>query len=114
MGGAEFFHEARGVFLSAPLALLARTGAAEDDLEDISSLALNIEGVDCGAGLRELTPGEWKLSMRTGDNGRVNATSACRLLGGGGHAMAAGATIRGTLEEVKAMVLAAVDQVKAE
>ena len=114
MGKAEFFHEGRGVVLTVPLEMLARIGAEEDDLEDISSLALNIEGVDCGAVLRELKPGEWKLSLRTGDNGRVNATSACQLLGGGGHAMAAGATIQGTLEQVKAGVLAAIDQVKAE
>ena len=114
MSKAGFFHEGRGVFLSVPLEMMKRTGAAEDDLEDISSLALSIEGVDCGAVLRELTPGEWKLSLRTSDNGRVNATRVCRLLGGGGHAMAAGAIILGTLEEVKARVLAAVDQVKAE
>ena len=36
--------------------------------------------------LRELRPGEWKLSLRTGANGRINATRACALLGGGGHA----------------------------
>lgn len=114
MQGAEFFHEGRGVSMAVPLELLARTGAAESDLEDISSLALNIAGVDCGIILRELTPGEWKLSMRTGDNGRVNATNACKLLGGGGHAMAAGAALQGTLEQVKARVLDAVEQVKAE
>ena len=114
MGSAAFFHEGRGVFLAVPLEMLARTGAVEDDLEDISSLALNIEGVDCGAVLRELKPGEWKLSLRTSDNGRVNATKACQLLGGGGHAMAAGATVKGTLEQVKNSVLAAVDQVKTE
>jgi len=114
LGGAEFFHEERGVFLTVSLELLARTDAVEDDLEDISSLALNIEGVDCGAVLRELKPGEWKLSLRTGDNGRVNASRACQLLGGGGHAMAAGATVKGNLEQIKNMVLAAIDQVKTE
>ena len=114
MSGARFFHEDRGVLLAVPLELLARIGAVEDDLEDISSLALNIEGVDCGAVLRELKPGQWKLSLRTGANGRVNATRACQLLGGGGHAMAAGATISGTLEQVWDQVLAAIDQVKAE
>ena len=61
-----------------------------------------------------LKPGEWKLSLRTGANGRVNATQACRLLGGGGHAMAAGATVNGSLEEVKDQVLWAVGQVKRD
>ena len=111
MGNAEFFHQDRGVFLTIPLSLLARTGADENDLDDISSLAGIIEGVDCGAVLRELKDGEWKLSLRTGANGRVNATRACGLLGGGGHAMAAGATLHGTLEEVKRQVLDAIEQV---
>ena len=74
----------------------------------------SVEGVDCGAVLRELRPDEWKLSLRTGANGRVNATEACRLLGGGGHAMAAGATLTGSLEQVKEQVLRAVDAVKRE
>ena len=101
MGNAEFFHQDRGVFLTIPLSLLARTGADENDLDDISSLA----------GIIELGPDQWKLSLRTGANGRVNATRACGLLGGGGHAMAAGATLHGTLEEVKRQVLDAIDQV---
>ena len=37
---------------------------------------------------------------------------ACQRLGGGGHAMAAGATVQGALEEVKRRVLEAVDAVK--
>lgn len=112
MGKAEFFQEGRGVFLCLPLEMMARIGASQDDLEDISSLAGIIEGVDCGAVLQELKPGDWKLSLRTGANGRVNATQACGILGGGGHAMAAGATVRGSLEQVKAMVLDAVEQVR--
>ena len=71
-----------------------------------------MEGVDCGVVLRELKPDEWKISLRTGANGRVNATLACQRLGGGGHAMAAGATVQGSLEEVKRRVLEAVDAVK--
>ena len=111
MGNADFFQEGRGVFLCMPLEMTGRIGVDENDLEDISSLAGIIEGVDCGAVLRELKPGEWKLSLRTGANGRVNATRVCKLLGGGGHAMAAGATVQGSLEEVKRMVLEAIEQV---
>ncbi len=114
LGRMEFFHEGRGVFLTVPMSLMERIGACEDDAEDLSTLAGMVEGVDCGALLRELKPGEWKLSLRTGANGRVNATEACRLLGGGGHAMAAGATLQGDLPQVKAAILAAVDAVKLD
>lgn len=108
----EFFHEGKGVFMSVPLSLMEQIGATENDAEDLSTLANLVEGVDCGAVLRELKPDVWKLSLRTGANGRVNATEACRLLGGGGHAMAAGATMEGTLPEVKEKILAAIDAVK--
>ena len=112
MGSLEFFHGGRGVFLTVPRALMEDLGAAENDAEDLSALAGIVEGVDCGAVLRELRPGEWKLSLRTGANGRVNATRACALLGGGGHAMAAGASLNGTLEQVKCRVLDAIEQIR--
>ncbi|MDE7242703.1 MAG: DHH family phosphoesterase [Oscillospiraceae bacterium] len=114
LAGMEFFHEGRGVMMSVSREMMQRLEAAEDDAEDLSSLAGMIEGVDCGVVLRELAPDEWKVSLRTGANGRVNATDACTRLGGGGHAMAAGATLNGSLEDVKRSVLAAIDAVKCE
>ena len=112
LGNMEFFHEGRGVFMCVSRSLMARLEATENDAEDLSALAGLVEGVDCGVVLRELKPDEWKISLRTGANGRVNATLACQRLGGGGHAMAAGATVQGSLEEVKRRVLEAVDAVK--
>ena len=53
-----------------------------------------------------------KISLRTGP--RVNATEVCALLGGGGHAAAAGATLSGTLKEAKQAVLQAIDMVVDE
>ena len=112
LSNMEFFHDGQGVFLTVPISLKEHVQATEDDAEDLSALAGIIQGVDCGAVLRQLAPNTWKLSLRTGENQRVNATCACQLLGGGGHAMAAGATIDGPLPEVKARVLEAINQVK--
>ncbi len=114
LSNMKFFHEGRGVFMSVPIALMERIEATENDAEDISALANLIEGVDCGAVMRELRPNVWKVSLRTGANGRVNATQACQLLGGGGHSMAAGATVEGTLEEAQEKVLAAVNAVRTD
>ena len=114
LANMEFFDEGRGVFMSVPRSLMDSLQATENDAEDLSTLAGIIEGVDCGAVLRELSDGSWKLSLRTGANGRVNATKVCKLLGGGGHAMAAGATVPGTLPEVKEKIRAAVAAVLAE
>ena len=109
LANMEFFQGGKGVFMTVPISLMERVGAAEDDAEDLSALATIVEGVDCGAVLRELKPDVWKLSLRTGDNGRVNASVACKSLGGGGHAMAAGATLDGDLESVKKRVLEAIE-----
>ena len=55
--------------------------------------------------LRELRPGVIKISLRTGP--RVDASAVCQRLGGGGHRAAAGATVDGTMDEVRQAVLQA-------
>lgn len=104
----EFFDSGRVVFLTVPRSLLERTEATESDAEDLSALGPQIEGTDCAVTARELGEDVWKLSVRTGS--RVNATRVCSLLGGGGHAAAAGATVKASLPEVKRLVLDAIAQ----
>ena len=106
---AEYYDHDRVVVMQIPLSLCLDYKATEADVEELSSLAALVEGTDCGVTLRELRPGTVKLSLRTGP--RVNATEVCRLLGGGGHAAAAGATVSGTMAQAKSAVLAAIAQV---
>lgn len=107
----EFHDQGRIVLLAVPLALLARVEADESDAEELSSLGGMIAGADCAVTLRELRPDQWKLSVRTGS--RINATAVCQLLGGGGHAAAAGCSIEGTLPEAKQLILNAIAQIAA-
>ena len=102
----EYFDRERVAFLYVPRSLMARLQATESDAEELSSLGAQIQGVDCAVTFRELGEGEWKLSVRTGE--RVNATEVCRLMGGGGHARAAGCTVKADLSEVKRRCLAAI------
>ena len=90
---AKFYDNNRTAVLSVPQSLLEKFHATESDAEDLSALGPQIQGVDCAVTMRELGDGVWKFSLRTGE--RVNATEVCRLLGGGGHARAAGATLEG-------------------
>ena len=94
------------------LDLLAQTGADERDLDDVANFVGQIEGVCNAATLRELSPGRCKLSLRT-DPAVLNANHVCALLGGGGHAAAAGATMEGTLQQAREAVLRAIEQVQA-
>ena len=109
---AEYYDHDRVVVMQIPLSLCLDYKATEADVEELSSLAALVEGTDCGVTLRELKAGRVKISLRTGP--RVNATEVCALLGGGGHAAAAGATLHGTLSEVKQAVLQAIDMVAGE
>ena len=93
------------------LDMLAQVGADERDLEDIANFVGQVEGVYNAATLRELSPGKWKISLRT-DAQRLNASHVCALLGGGGHAAAAGGMTQGTMAQAKQAVLDAIRQVK--
>ena len=90
---------------------MARLGATERDAEDIAAFLGQLEGVRTSVTIRELEGGACKLSVRT--DGILSATQICALLGGGGHAAAAGCTIRATIPEAKAAILDAIRQVQS-
>ena len=104
----EFYDRDRVAVLSVPISLMEKVGATESDAEDLSALGGQIEGVDCAITMRELRPDVWKMSVRTG--ARINATQMCGLLGGGGHAAAAGCTVEAPWAEAKRQILAAAAQ----
>ena len=93
------------------LALMDEAGATEEDMEDIAAFLGQIEGVETSVTIRELEDGACKLSVRT--SGGLNATRVCALLGGGGHAAAAGCTVDGTLEQAESAILDAIRQVES-
>ena len=101
----KLFDRERVVIMEIPLSLRREMQATDADIEELSALPALVEGTDCGVTLRELGEGRIKVSVRTGS--RVDACALCRILGGGGHHAAAGATVEGTLEEARMAVLAA-------
>lgn len=97
------------VFLTRKM--IEEVGASERDMDDISAFVGQIEGVKNGVTLKESAGGHVKISLRT-DPGDLNASSVCALLGGGGHAAAAGAMLEGTMEQVRQRVIDAIEQVR--
>ena len=87
-------------------AILDRTGASEDDVDNIASLPKNIKGVDVGVVIREQPNGRCKISVRTSN--RCEASKVCAQLGGGGHIRAAGCEIKGSVQEAQQAVLEAI------
>lgn len=76
------------------------------ELEGITSLAMQIEGVEVGVLIKEREPDVYKVSMRSANN--VNVSEICSSLGGGGHVKAAGCLIKASLNEAKHIIVEAV------
>ncbi|MCI9186220.1 MAG: phosphoesterase RecJ domain-containing protein [Oscillospiraceae bacterium] len=97
------------VFLTR--AMIDAIGADERDMDNISAFVGQIKGVKNGITLKETVDGQIKISVRT-DPGDLNASKVCALLGGGGHAAAAGAAFYATMDEARQRVLDAIQAVR--
>lgn len=108
----HLYHEGTVAVAVISLEMMAQAGVTQDDLEDIAAFVGQIAGVRHSATVRELVPGECKISLRTAVE--LNASLACARLGGGGHAAAAGCIVAGTVEEAEAAIVNAIEAQMAE
>lgn len=90
---------------SIPFSLYRSTGTGEEDSEGVIDQVRSLEGVELALLFKEPEPGVVKLSMRSKRTFDVNVLA--RGFGGGGHARAAGATLKSGLESAMSKVLAA-------
>jgi len=86
--------------------MLRESGAVPAQTEGLSGLPREIEGVLVGAMLKEQPGGEYRVSLRT--HAPLDACAICAVFGGGGHARAAGCTIRESAETTQELLLAAI------
>ena len=103
--GMEFHCDGKCAVFCLTNDVIAETGASEDDLDGVSAMVRQVEGVLLGFTLRERERGVWKVSMRA--TNPADASAVCAKFGGGGHKGAAGCSLTGELEDVKARVVAA-------
>ena len=106
----ELFDNGAIAIAAVSLDMMNALDAREEDAEDIAAFAGQVEGVETAVTIRELRPGECKLSVRT--SAGLNASAVCALLGGGGHAAAAGCSVAGSVADAKAAILAAIRQIQ--
>lgn len=103
LAGISFHFDGRLAVMAITNKMIADSGATENDLEGLPPLPRQIEGVWVGITLREQADGSYKVSIRTGQH--ANAAELCKLLGGGGHASAAGCRIDLPLYEATATLV---------
>ena len=98
----ELYGNGRVAINLLPDSLMEELGLTEDDIQDISGFAREIEGVEIAVMLRNAPEGS-KLSVRCAP--AYDASAICARFGGGGHRGAAGATLCADLEQAKILVL---------
>lgn len=98
LDGLEYAFEHRVAIMVLSQEMIAVSGATDSDLDGLAPIPRNIEGVQIGITIRERAPGDYKISVRTGN--MVDASALCRTLGGGGHMRAAGCRLNGSREDV--------------
>lgn len=107
----QLFDEGRTAISLIALKLVSSLSLNEEDMENIAAFLEQVEGVENAVTIRELQPGEYKISLRTG--GQLNASDVCALLGGGGHPAAAGCTVYSTAEEAVSLIRGAILKTEA-
>jgi phosphoesterase RecJ-like protein len=89
---------------SLSLETAAKLQAQPEDNEGLIDHLRAIQGVVVAVFFEELMEGKVRVSMRSKSDA-ADVCAICQKFGGGGHKLAAGARVRGTLAEVEAKVL---------
>jgi phosphoesterase RecJ-like protein len=89
---------------SLSLKTAAELGVIPEDNEGLIDHLRAVRGVIVAVFFEELSDGKVRVSMRSKDE-RVDVCAICQEFAGGGHTLAAGARVRGSLAEVEKKVL---------
>ena len=104
LGTMRFEANDRVASFSLSLATAKKLGVLPEHNEGLIDHLRAIHGVTVAVFFEELADGKVRVSMRSKSE-KVNVCAICEKFGGGGHVLAAGARIPGTLAEVEKKVL---------
>ncbi len=110
LGDMRFDANGKIASFSLSLKAAAEVGAKPEDNEGLIDHIRAIEGVIVAVFLEELAEGKVRVSMRSKSE-KADVCAICQKFGGGGHKLAAGARVRGTLAEVQERVLKEISHV---
>lgn len=102
----EYVGDGRCAIITLTQKMIRETGCDSSDLDGITALSRQIEGVQIGVTVREKIDGVWKVSLRTFEP--FDAAEICAKFGGGGHKRAAGCELDCSCDEVKARLRAVI------
>jgi len=98
MNRIRFLLDDRLALICIPLAELEEAGADKGITEGFVDFPLTIDGVEVSVSLLENKKGQYKASLRS--KGKTDVNKIAAVYGGGGHVLASGCMLFGSLEEV--------------
>jgi phosphoesterase RecJ-like protein len=107
LGSMRFDAQGRVASFSLSLRVAAELGVKPEDNEGLIDHIRAVEGVIVAVFFEELLEGKVRVSMRSKSEA-ADVSAICQRFGGGGHKLAAGARVRGTLREVEELILKAI------
>jgi bifunctional oligoribonuclease and PAP phosphatase NrnA len=107
LGTMRFEADGRVASFSLSLATASRLGVLPEDNEGLIDHIRAVQGVIVAVFFEELLEGKVRVSMRSKSE-TADVAAICQRFGGGGHKLAAGARVRGTLPQVEQRVMEAI------
>ena len=104
LGTMRFACDGKLAWFSLSQASALALGVLPEDNEGLIDHLRAIRGVIVAIFFEELPDGKVRVSMRS-KNEAVDVCAICKEFGGGGHVLAAGARVRGTLPEVEKKIV---------
>ncbi len=105
----EFYYGGRCAVITVTRDMIKETGCPLGDLDGVTAMSRQIEGVQIGVTIKEKPDGKYKVSLRTFEP--YNAADICAVFGGGGHIRAAGCEFSCDIESAKRQLLSAIGEV---
>jgi phosphoesterase RecJ-like protein len=99
----EIIESGRVATLHLDLATLAATGADPEETDGLINIPLSVRAIQAAVFFKEAEGGHWRVSLRS--KGEIDVGRVARSFGGGGHKNAAGCTLEGPLDSVRARIL---------
>jgi phosphoesterase RecJ-like protein len=108
MSRLELLRDDSIAVISVTREMLAAAQVTSADSEDAVNIPMSVGSVEMSVLLVEADEGLVKCGFRS--KGGIDVAELAAKFGGGGHARAAGARVKGTVETVKAAILEALDK----
>ena len=101
-GILEEYLDGRLAIIAVTQDMMREMGVKLEELEGFAPMTIQLETAEVGVLLRQREDGAFKCSFRSAND--VNVSKICQALGGGGHAKAAGCTMSGDIDDIRAKI----------